>query len=98
MLAVTWSSSSWKKGTTSGQHHLRNGPSAVLSTAEGLRAEAVRRGTVRSLSDQTRVAHLKLLEAALPGHLELVEADLLNASSFDSALEGVSCVMHTAYA
>lgn len=56
----------------------------------------MRRGTVRSLKDDSRVAHLRRLDAALPGHLELVEADLLNASSFDNALEGVSCVLHTA--
>ena len=42
------------------------------------------------------MAHLRRLVAALPGRLELVEADLLNASSFDRALEGVNCVMHTA--
>ena len=55
----------------------------------------VYRGTVRSVSDDAKVAHLKRLDAALPGHLELVEADLLNSSSFDRALEGVTRVMHT---
>ena len=54
------------------------------------------RGTVRSVSDDAKVAHLKRLDAALPGHLELVEADLLKSSSFDKALEGVACVLHTA--
>lgn len=52
------------------------------------------RGTVRR-SDPEAVAHL----TALPGaaeRLELVQADLLEAGSFDRAVQGCRIVMHTA--
>jgi cinnamoyl-CoA reductase len=62
-----------------------------------LLARGVRvRGTVRSLADATRVAHLR----ALPGAAELLtlfEADLLaNTAGFAPAFAGASVVFHTA--
>ena len=53
-------------------------------------------GTVRSLQDETRLAHLHRLGAALPGTLQLLEADLLRPGSFDAAVQGCQCVIHTA--
>lgn len=53
------------------------------------------RGTVRSLGKQDAYAHL----TALPGaadRLELVEANLLDASGFVAAVQGVDAVMHIA--
>ncbi len=53
------------------------------------------RGTVRSLRKEKDLAHLR----ALPGastHLELVEADLRDASTFDAAVAGCTHVLHTA--
>ena len=55
-------------------------------------------GTVRSLKDEARLAHLHRLGAALPGQLRLLEADLLSPGSFDAAVQGCYCVVHTAYA
>eukprot|EP00877_Chromochloris_zofingiensis_P003091 jgi/Chrzof1/12783/Cz07g07130.t1 len=54
------------------------------------------RGTVRSLSKKEKIEHLEKLNAALPGSLELVEADLLKEGSFDEAVKGVTYVFHTA--
>jgi nucleoside-diphosphate-sugar epimerase len=42
------------------------------------------------------VEHLLKLGDALPGRLELVEADLLQEGSFDDAVEGATYVFHTA--
>ena len=53
------------------------------------------RGTVRSLADPKRTAHL----TALPGaaeRLELVEADLLDTDAFGRFAEGCEAVLHTA--
>ena len=55
-------------------------------------------GTVRSLKDEARLVHLQRLGAALPGTLHLHEADLLSPDSFDAALRGCHCVVHTACA
>lgn len=54
------------------------------------------KGTVRSLKDSDKFAHLKTLDAALPGTLELLEADLLKKGSFDSCASGAKYVFHTA--
>ncbi|PSC68689.1 diaminohydroxyphosphoribosylaminopyrimidine deaminase [Micractinium conductrix] len=54
------------------------------------------RATVRSKADTAKVAHLEALAAALPGSLELVEADLLQPGSFDAAFAGCSAIFHTA--
>eukprot|EP00899_Mesostigma_viride_P007394 jgi/Mesvir1/16656/Mv10193-RA.1 len=57
------------------------------------------RGTVRSLtSEHARAAreHLQRLASALPGKLELVEADLEVPGSFHSAVAGCRYVFHTA--
>jgi nucleoside-diphosphate-sugar epimerase len=51
------------------------------------------RGTVRSLANG---APLLRLADALPGTLQLFEADLLKEGSFDAAIEGARFVFHTA--
>ncbi|WP_426305362.1 NAD-dependent epimerase/dehydratase family protein [Acidovorax facilis] len=53
-------------------------------------------GTVRSLKDGRKVAHLQRLAQAHPGQLMLFEADLLGAQGFDAAMQGCSAVLHTA--
>jgi len=53
------------------------------------------KGTVRSLSS-TKYDHLKKLSEALPGSLELMEADLLKPGSFDECAKGVDYLFHTA--
>ncbi|MGH3879348.1 MAG: SDR family oxidoreductase [Actinophytocola sp.] len=50
------------------------------------------RGTVRSLVDPARVAHLR----ALGGDLELVEADLTDDRGWAEAVAGVDAVLHVA--
>lgn len=53
------------------------------------------RGTVRSLSNEGKVAPLRNLKGA-ESRLELVEADLLNADSWEKAMKGVTIVLHVA--
>ena len=53
-------------------------------------------GTVRSLKDERKVAHLQRLAQAHPGQLMLFEADLLSAQGFDAAMQGCIAVLHTA--
>jgi 3,4-dihydroxyphenylacetate 2,3-dioxygenase len=52
------------------------------------------RGTVRSLTNEQKVAHLRTV--CPPNPPELFEADLLVAGSFAKAFEGATVVMHTA--
>ncbi|TXB63199.1 SDR family oxidoreductase [Phaeodactylibacter luteus] len=52
--------------------------------------------TVRDLSQEEKVGHLKAMGEELPGQLQLFEADLLQAGAFDKAAEGCRIVMHTA--
>ena len=54
------------------------------------------KGTVRSLKQKDKYAHLEKLDAALPGTLKLLEADLLKPNSFDACAEGSKYVFHTA--
>ena len=54
------------------------------------------RGTVRSKSNTSKVQHLLTLSDALPGTLELFEADLLKAGDFDEVVRGADFVLHTA--
>ena len=54
------------------------------------------RATVRSLTDTDKVEHLKRLADALPGTLELHEADLLKDGSFDAPVAGAHFVFHVA--
>lgn len=54
------------------------------------------RATVRSKSNKEKTADLVGLGEALPGSLELYEADLLKDGSFDEAVKGVDYVIHTA--
>jgi nucleoside-diphosphate-sugar epimerase len=54
------------------------------------------KGTVRSLKQTDKYQHLNLLDAALPGTLELMEADLLKPGSFDECAKGSKYVFHTA--
>ncbi len=53
-------------------------------------------GTVRSLSDASKVDRLKQLERGTSGKLELIAADLLQPASFNDAMEGCEVVIHTA--
>jgi dihydroflavonol-4-reductase len=63
---------------------------------EQLLAQGYRvRGTVRSLRKEKDLAHLRALPGAAT-RLELVEADLLDSSSFDAAVKGCTHVLHTA--
>ena len=59
------------------------------------RGERVR-ATVRDLSDPERVAHLQNLPIADGGGLEVVEMDLFETSSVNSAIAGCSDLIHTA--
>ncbi len=54
------------------------------------------RGSVRNLNKKDRYEHLEAMAAASPGVFQPVEADLLDAGSFDEAAKGCSIVMHTA--
>ena len=54
------------------------------------------RGTVRSKSNTSKVQHLLKLSDALPGTLELFEADLLKAGDFDDVVRGADFLLHTA--
>ena len=54
------------------------------------------RGTVRSTKDSAKTEDLHKLAAALPGTLELHEADLLQEGSFDDVVKGSHYVFHTA--
>lgn len=54
------------------------------------------RGTVRSLKDEKKVAPLRKLVENPKHDLELVEADLLNESSWLEAVKGCTYVLHTA--
>ena len=53
-------------------------------------------GTVRCLDDAAKLRHLHNLARIHPGRLELFEADLSEAGSFDKAMQGCSVVIHTA--
>lgn len=54
------------------------------------------RGTVRSLRDPGRVAHLRALAERTGGSLELVEADLLDDAGWAEAVAGCEDVLHVA--
>ncbi len=54
------------------------------------------RGSVRDASDPERVEHLRAMEVAGGGSLELVEMDLLDGDSVRSAVSGCRSVIHTA--
>jgi nucleoside-diphosphate-sugar epimerase len=54
------------------------------------------RGTVRSLRDAARVAHLHRTAESLGGRLELVEADLAQDAGWDAAVAGQEYVLHMA--
>lgn len=54
------------------------------------------RGTVRSLRNEAKVAHLRALCPGAKYPLELVEADLLQPDSWPAAVAGCTHVMHVA--
>ena len=54
------------------------------------------RGTVRSLKDPTKVNHLYQIHPKYKDNLELVEAELLNKSSWDAAMKEIDFVIHLA--
>ncbi len=53
-------------------------------------------GTVRDPSKQSGLEHLHAMSAQNQGRLKLFKADLLDAGSFDAAMQGCELVMHTA--
>jgi nucleoside-diphosphate-sugar epimerase len=53
-------------------------------------------GTVRSLSDPEKVAHLRKIDQEGSGTLKLFEADLLQPNSFKDAMRGCELVIHIA--
>lgn len=63
-----------------------------LLLAEDYRVHA----TVRSLSNPEKLTSLNTLKAHCPGRLELFEADLMKAGSFDQAVQGCDAVFHVA--
>jgi nucleoside-diphosphate-sugar epimerase len=54
------------------------------------------RGTVRSLKDERKVAHLRTLQAGPAHPMELVEADLLSPETWGAAVSGCTYVLHVA--
>ena len=54
------------------------------------------RGTVRSLRDPARTAHLRRIADSLDGSLELVEADLSEDTGWEAAVAGQEYVLHIA--
>lgn len=54
------------------------------------------RTTVRSLANKDKVAHLTAQAVKSKGTLQVYEADLLKAGSFNQAMEGCELVIHTA--
>jgi len=54
------------------------------------------RATVRDPNNTAKCQHLLDMAAELPGTLELVKADLLEAGSFDEPVAGAGAVIHTA--
>ncbi len=53
-------------------------------------------GTVRSLNDEVKIAHLWKLVRSSPDSLKLFEADLLVNNSFDAAMKDCDIVIHIA--
>ncbi len=53
-------------------------------------------GTVRSMSDPSKIAHLQKIDREGKGSLTLFEADLLMPDSFKEAMKGCELVMHVA--
>ncbi|CDW91338.1 nad dependent epimerase dehydratase [Stylonychia lemnae] len=54
------------------------------------------RGTVRDKNNEKKIGPLRKAFGSLFNDLELVEADLMNAQSLDSAIQGMDFVIHTA--
>ena len=54
------------------------------------------RATVRDLGDPERVAHLKSMDIAEGGDIEIVEMDLFDPESVNSAISGCTDLIHTA--
>ncbi|KGT48572.1 MULTISPECIES: aldehyde reductase [Acinetobacter] len=52
--------------------------------------------TVRNLNKTSSYQHLQKIAAASPGELKLFQANLLEASSFDEAMQGCEIVFHMA--
>lgn len=67
-----------------------------LARSDTLHTQSLCRGTVRSKQNTSKVSHLLKLAEALPGKLELFEADLLKEGDFDDVVRGVDFVLHTA--
>jgi len=56
------------------------------------------RATVRDVDDPLKVSHLKKLEIAEGGSIEIVEMDLFDSESVNSAIAGCTDLIHTAAA
>lgn len=52
--------------------------------------------TVRNLSDEKKVGHLKSMQKNFPGQLSLFEADLNTEGSFDAAVANCEALIHSA--
>lgn len=52
--------------------------------------------TVRDITNEEKTKHLKALSEEKKGNLSFAEADLLNESSFDKAVDGCDVVIHSA--
>ena len=53
-------------------------------------------GSVRSVKNEEKVAHLKEMQETYPDHLELIEGDLLEPGAFEEACARAAVVVHTA--
>ena len=53
-------------------------------------------GTVRSLTNKDKIAHLLEIDQSGQGNLKLFEADLLDEGSFQEAMQNCELVIHTA--
>lgn len=73
-----------------------SGYAASWIVAELLSRGATVRGTVRNPGNVDKCQHLTGMGDALPGTLELWQADLLEPGSFDEVVQGASAVIHTA--
>ncbi|XP_022084150.1 NADPH-dependent methylglyoxal reductase GRE2-like isoform X3 [Acanthaster planci] len=91
---------------SSGEHHDETRERVLVTGASGfvashvvqqlLQTEYNVRGTVRSLSNETKVKHLKSMCGNSRSPLELVEADLMNQESWISAVKDCRYVLHIA--
>ena len=98
----------WKASTTiAPRQHMAEGLVTVTGASGYIGSHVVAnllargrdvRATVRDASDPIRVDHLKELDIAEGGSLEIVEMDLFDTSSVNAAIAGCTDLIHTAAA